>query len=110
MKVLSLSNLCILGALVLGLTVLWANVTPTTYGADSITGGDWWPYTGNHCCWDEALDNCNNGAALGFSGCNSHPLWILLVSGPYTGSPVPPPVCSGPGLCIWVCDSSCNEP
>lgn len=109
MKTSNLSRITLLCGLALGIMVLWAGASPIAEGADSLIGG-WWPYQGAMCCYDDTWDDCSNGQAVGVYGCNSHKLKILLVYGAYWGTPYPPTICSGPGLCPLICNSNCPNP
>ena len=110
MKTVGFSRIAWLVGLALGAGVLWTVAAPIAAGDDSVRGAlPWDPYTGQMCCSDLVESDCSEGQVTGFDGCDSGPLWIIIVPGSLIGEPIGSPVCTGPGNCNNVCDSHCGD-
>ncbi|MCX5636534.1 MAG: hypothetical protein NTX52_02425 [Planctomycetota bacterium] len=102
MKALSISQVCLTGAIILGLMVAWSTTAPQKISADTLIGGD---VAGCRCTGTTAGGNCN--VVVGCSGrvttCD------VGGSGPETCGSAGSHPCSGGGVCDNIADAKCTK-
>jgi hypothetical protein len=96
MKTLRLSQLCLVGALALGIMVLWTSGAPSAPVENSVTGG--WLAIGDECCENWSVANCSDGTDSSFGpyNCGGTTTKVCLV------------VSSGPSMCAVGTNNNCT--
>jgi len=94
MKALRLSQLCLVGALALGIMILWIGISPSAATADSLVGG--WA-EGSGCCDGYDSGNCTSGTdpVNGSYNCGGTTTKFCLISS------------SGPSMCAVGTNNNC---